>query len=75
MESVGLDQVAFQIHGGALLRQNRALVILAGVHGGLGNRRTDGLEVEGHLSNESPATAIGRGDGGPLGLSVAHQKI
>ena len=62
MERVGLDQDALEIHGGEQLPQNRALVVLAGVIGGLGNRRCESLGVERHLGNEGPATAIGRDD-------------
>jgi hypothetical protein len=75
VERGGLDQDALQIHGGEQLPQNRALVVLAGVISGLGNRRSERLGVEPHLGNEGPATAIGRDDGAPQGLAIAHQLI
>ncbi len=75
MERVGLDQDALQIHGGEQLPQNRALVVLAGVIGGLGNRRPERLGVEGHLGNEGPAADLGRDDRAPQGLAIAHQLI
>ena len=57
MERVGLDQDAFQIHGGEQLPRNRALVVLVGVECGLGNRRTESLGVEGYPGN---VDAVGR---------------
>ena len=84
MERVGLDQDAFQIHGGEQLPQNRALMVLEGVECGLGNSRTESLGVRGHLGNVDtvgrrpaigPATAIGRDDLAPRGLAVPHQLI
>ena len=75
MERVGLDQDALEIHGGEQLPQNRALVVLAGVIGGLGNRCSKSLGVEGHLGNEGPATDLGRDDRATQGLAIAHQLI